>query len=346
MMSADSAVDAVVAAPRFPLGVLPTPLVGAPRLAGEVGAVVPLYVKRDDLAGFVTAGSKVRSLEMLVGHALDLGLDTLVTGGAATSSFCAAAATACSVAGLRCHLLLPGEPSEDLPANLVMAAECGAEIVYTGRSRHELDDLVQQHARDLTASGRRAVGVPRGGADDVGALGFVLAAAELAGQLREVAVTRARVVIAVGSGGSVSGLLVGLARIGVDWDVTGVSVSRPLAGLDDHLGVLVAGCAARAGIDDPGTGALTLLPTRGEPHGAAHADELACATKALRTEGLVLDADYTARAALVATELCRTPGPPVVLWHTGGLVRAVSDRVNAGSRVSSAPVIQQERTPR
>lgn len=343
-MSPEAVVDALSTAPRFRLGVLPTPLVPAARLAREAGAVAPLLVKRDDLAGFVTAGSKVRPLEMLIGDALERGCDTVVTGGAATSSFCQAAATACNVAGLRCQLLLPGERPERLPANLVMAMECGADVVYTGRARHELDDLVQQHARGLSASGRRAVGVPRGGADAIGALGFVLAAAELVEQLQEQGMPQARVVIAVGSGGSVSGLLVGLARLGLTWSVTGVSVSRPLPGLGEHLGTLVSGCAARAGIGDPGTGSLTLLPTRGEPHGAPHPDELACATIALRTEGLVLDADYTARAALVATELCRTPGPPVVLWHTGGLVRAVTDRVDAGALAPPASVVQQERT--
>jgi D-cysteine desulfhydrase len=340
-MPSDAAVDAVLTAPRFRLGVLPTPLVSAPRLARQVGGAVPLYVKRDDLAGFVTAGSKVRPLEMLVGHALERGLDTLVTGGVATSSFCQAAATACSVAGLRCHLLLPGEPPDRLAANLVMAMECGAHIVFTGHPRQELDHLVRQHAEELTASGQRAVGVPRGGADEVGALGFVLAASELAEQLRAGGVDEARVVIAVGSGGSVSGLLVGLARLGLGWSVTGVSVSRPLPGLDVHLGALVHGCAAAAGIEDPGVGALTLLSTRGEPHGAAHPDELACATVALRTEGLVLDADYTARAALVATELCRTPGPPVVLWHTGGLVRAVTDRVDTGMAATPASAARE-----
>lgn len=342
-MAPDPVVDAASAAPRFPLGVLPTPLVGAPRLARAVGARVPLLVKRDDLAGFVTAGSKVRPLELIIGHAREQGMTTVVTGGAGTSSFCQAAATACSVAGLACHLLLPGQASTTLPANLVMAVECGAEVVYTGRPRHELDDLVQQHARALRAEGQRAVGVPRGGADDVGALGFVLAADELVSQLRQDGVTEARIVIAVGSGGSVSGLLVGLSRLGLGWSVTGVSVSRPLAGLSGHLAELVAGCATRAGVPDPGTGALTLLPTRGEPHGAAHRDELECATTALRTEGLVLDADYTARAALVAAELSRTAGPPVVLWHTGGLVRAVTDRVNRGIPVPADSVVRPER---
>ncbi len=321
--------DLVDRAPRYSLGVFPTPLVPAERLAAYVGARVPLLVKRDDLAGFVTAGSKVRPLEQLVGHALEHGYDTLVTAGVATSSFCQAAATAARVAGLACHLLLPGEPPEHRPANLALALAAGAEVTYTGQPREVLDDLVAEHARALTAAGRPALGVPRGGADEVGALGFVRAAAELAEQLGEQlgqdGAEEARVVIAVGSGGSVSGLLVGMARRRLPWTATGVSVSRPLPGLDRHLAGLVARCAARAGVEDPGTGALTLRPSRGEPHGPAHPKELACALAALRTEGLVLDADYTARAALVAGELCRTAGPPVVLWHTGGLVRAVTD---------------------
>jgi D-cysteine desulfhydrase len=289
-------------------------------------------VKRDDLAGFGTAGSKVRPLEQIIGHALERGHDTLVTAGVATSSFCLAAATAASVAGLACHLLLPGEPPEHRPANLALALAVGAQVTYTRQPREALDDLVRSRARDLTRAGRSALGVPRGGADEVGALGFVRAAAELGEQLDQVGVGEARVVIAVGSGGSVSGLLVGRARRRLPWTVTGVSVSRPLSGLDRHLAGLVARCAARAGIDDPGTGSLTLLPSRGEPHGDAHPDERACALTALRTEGLMLDADYTARAALVAADLCRTAGPPVVLWHTGGLVRAVTDADEWGER--------------
>ena len=50
--------------PRFPLAVLPTPLVEAPRIAPG------LLVKRDDLIGFGVAGNKTRPLEYLVGAAL------------------------------------------------------------------------------------------------------------------------------------------------------------------------------------------------------------------------------------------------------------------------------------
>jgi 1-aminocyclopropane-1-carboxylate deaminase/D-cysteine desulfhydrase-like pyridoxal-dependent ACC family enzyme len=333
-MTGDTGQDAVLRAPRFPLGALPTPLRPATRLAEHVGARTPLLVKRDDLAGFVTAGSKVRPLELLVGHALERGYDTLVTAGVAASSFCQGAATAARMAGLRCHLLLPGEPAGTVPANLAMALACGAEVTYTGRPRERLEDLVREHAAELTRSGHHAMGVPRGGADDVGALGFVLAAAELADQLRAEGIGQARIVIAVGSGGSVSGLLVGRSRCRLDWTVTGVSVSRPLPGLEEHLASLVTRCAARAEVDDPGTSALTLVASRGRAHGPADSEELACAALALRTEGLLLDDAYTARSGLVATQLCRTPGPPVVLWHTGGLVRAVTayDRGEQGDQ--------------
>src|SRR5271155_1919475 len=78
-------------AARVRLAALPTPLVPAPRLAEVVG-VGALYVKRDDLTGFAFAGNKARPLEFLLAAALGEGADTLVTGGAPGSNFCAAAA--------------------------------------------------------------------------------------------------------------------------------------------------------------------------------------------------------------------------------------------------------------
>ena len=80
-------------AARLPLAVLPTPLVAAPRLAEALGAGA-LYVKRDDLTGFAFAGNKARPLEFLLAAAIAGGADTLVTGGAPGSNFCAAGGAA------------------------------------------------------------------------------------------------------------------------------------------------------------------------------------------------------------------------------------------------------------
>ena len=92
-------------ATRVRLAALPTPLIRAPRLAQVVGAGA-LYVKRDDLTGFAFAGNKARPLEFLLAAALGEGADTLVTGGAPGSNFCAAAAAAAARAGLRCELVI------------------------------------------------------------------------------------------------------------------------------------------------------------------------------------------------------------------------------------------------
>ncbi len=94
---------------RFRLAALPTPLIRAPGLAEVLGAG-ELYVKRDDLTGFAFAGNKARPLEFLLAAALADGADTLVTGGAPGSNFCAAAAAAARRAGLRCELVIAGPP--------------------------------------------------------------------------------------------------------------------------------------------------------------------------------------------------------------------------------------------
>ena len=53
--------------PHVPLGVLPTPVEEAPRLAQAAGADT-LWIKRDDLSGVPYGGNKVRKLEFLLGE--------------------------------------------------------------------------------------------------------------------------------------------------------------------------------------------------------------------------------------------------------------------------------------
>lgn len=324
--------------PRLPLGCWPTPLLRARRLEESLGCG-PVLVKRDDLSGFALAGNKVRPLEYLIGHAVAAGHDTVVVGGAATSNFCQGAAVACRVAGLDCHVVLPGHAPAPAAANLAIASAAGARLVFSGARREDLDERIARHAAELTSSGRSALPVPRGGADPRGCLGFVRGAAELACQLAGLDLDQARIVLAVGSGGSMAGLLVGARRQGARWAVTGVSVSRPLAVVTGSLHAIAEGCARLLGMAKPDPAAATLVPGPGSrPGGAdAPAEAAAAALLALRTEGLVLDAHYTAQAFPVALELARQPGPPVVFWHTGGLPGAVTDYL-AGAAGAAEPV--------
>ncbi|MDD7938293.1 pyridoxal-phosphate dependent enzyme [Actinomycetospora lutea] len=302
--------------PRFPLAVLPTPLVRADRLRAALGCG-PLWLKRDDLTGFGVAGNKVRALEYLLGDALARGCDVLVTGGGPDSNFVAAAAQAARVAGLDCELVVWGDVRGT--TNLALATAAGARIHALGSDdRGRVDGEVDRLGAELAAAGRRPLAVPRGGSTPVGALGFAGAAAEVVAQWG--GSDAPTVVLPVGSGGSVAGLLAGLA--GTGWRVLGASVSRPPDEITAKVLGLAGETAALAGTASPRPEQLTIVDARGPGFGVASPADRAAADLVLGTEGVLLDDTYGAKAAAVAVEH-RTDGP-ALLWLTGGLVSALT----------------------
>jgi 1-aminocyclopropane-1-carboxylate deaminase/D-cysteine desulfhydrase-like pyridoxal-dependent ACC family enzyme len=64
----------LLALPRVPLGVWPTPITGYDH--PDVGGIL---VKRDDLSGWGRGGAKARKLEHLVGYLVEQGCDELIT---------------------------------------------------------------------------------------------------------------------------------------------------------------------------------------------------------------------------------------------------------------------------
>ena len=313
---------------RFRLAALPTPLIRAPRLAEAVGAGA-LYVKRDDLTGFALAGNKARPLEFLLADAVAAGADTLVTGGAPGSNFCAATAAAARRAGLRCELVLAGPPVAPGPA-LALARSWGAAVRWTGvPERGAVDAGLPAAAAELAAAGRRPYLIPRGGATGRGAIGYALAAAELCEQLAAHGVDGARVVVAAGSGGTLAGLVAGNVLMGRPLRLVGGSVSRPpeetagrvLALARECLALLSPG--ADAGPDD-----VMITDARGPGHGVPSPEGTAAAEQAMRTEGLMVDPVYTAKALALVPRYAA--GGNVVFWHTGGQLDVVGRAMAAG----------------
>ncbi|MDD7919009.1 1-aminocyclopropane-1-carboxylate deaminase/D-cysteine desulfhydrase [Actinomycetospora callitridis] len=335
--------------PRLPLGTLPTPLVDAPRLRAELGCG-PLRIKRDDLAGFGIAGNKTRPLEYLLGDAQAHGVDVLVTGGGPDSNFVAAAAMAARVAGIACELVVWGGASRGRPApgptpNLALAEAAGARLVPLGDDRRErVDVVVAERAAELRAAGRRPLAVPRGGSTPVGAAGFARAAAEVLDQcVRLDGAFPATVVLPLGSGGSTAGLLVGLAAAGADTTVLAVSVSRPPEEITPKVLDLGRACAAALGTAPPREDRLEVVDHRGPGFGRASAADRDAAATVLRTEGLLLDDTYGAKAFAVALARLRAgpvheerPGP-VVLWHTGGVASALTHLGETVPATTGAP---------
>ncbi len=315
--------------PRFNLAALPTPLLPAHRLQSAIGGPL-IWVKRDDLTGFATAGNKARTLEFLIGDALDQGCDVLVTGGGPSSNFCAAAAAAARAAGLDCDLVLyggPPDPDQPPHPNLGAALESGAHVEFTGRpDRDEVDRAIPARAAALAAEGRRPYVMPRGGATAVGATGFARARAELAAQLDAAALVPGIVVVATGSGATQAGLVAGRAPGSAPQPrILGATVSRPPAQIRETVADLANRCATLLGRPLPKTDDVEIVDARGSGgFGVASDAGERARLLAHMTEGLILDPVYSAKAFAVVLDLIAGGfSQPIVFWHTGGLPAAI-----------------------
>ena len=295
--------------PPLQLSHWPTPLDRAPRLAAALGlGPDDLWVKRDDLTD-LGGGNKVRKLEHLVAEALAADATVLVASGGAQSNHARMTAAAAARVGLRAVLVLGGTALVGRPGNLALDELLGAEIVLAdGLSGVQLDDRVGEVADRLRAQGEVPAVLPFGGSSAVGARGYVACAVEL----EEQAPDAAHVVVAVGSGGTMAGLVAGLGHervLGIDTGATNDPVER-VAAIVTELG----GRADRLRLDrdQVGDGYGRLTPA------AASAMRTAA-----RTEGLLLDPVYTGKAlaglAAAAAEGIVRPGERTVFVHTGGL---------------------------
>jgi D-cysteine desulfhydrase len=316
--------------PRIALATLPTPLLAAPRLSDALG--VEVSIKRDDLTGLLLGGNKARKLEFLCGEALEQGAGTLVTGGGSGSNHVQLTAAASARLGLDCVVVCYGEPPVGEPLGLRLTRRLGAHVIFTGSAdRASVDARLEEVAAKLTADARHPYVIPRGGASATGAVGYAVAAVELAEQLDAAGLDAATVFLSTGSCGTQAGLLVGASIVeesGVRLDVVGVPVSRPPEECAERIARLATGCAERLRWDRVFTaGEVNLLGGYlGPGYGKASPEGDEAAGLALRTEGLVLDPVFTAKAmaGLIAEARAGRLTGPVVFLHTGGTPAALT----------------------
>ncbi len=276
----------IEALPRISLGLLPTPLEEAPRLAAALGGP-RLFVKRDDMTGLALGGNKLRKLEYVIGDALAQGADTLITSAGLQSNRARMTAAACRRAGLDCTLLLCSNYGVNAPiGNLMLDAIFGADVrfspapdSYSPEARAEAEAI----ATDLQSRGRKAYLTEVGGRPEpLAELGYYVGGLELAEQCRANGFEPGSVVMACGSGGTQAGVLVGADDVIVDDRHSATGHGRP-----DHASVEAVRLVAR-------------------------------------TEGLLIDPVYLAKVIVSMPDLIAegrvASSQPSVIWHSGGAV--------------------------
>lgn len=310
--------------PRITLAHLPTPLEEMPRLQEALGGGPRLLIKRDDQTGLATGGNKTRKLEFLVAEALAQGADTLVTVGAPQSNHCRQTAAAAAKMGLRCVLVLRGDPlpRSEWDGNLLLDDLLGAEFRWAGdRDREE---VMGEAADELRAAGARPYLIPLGGSVPTGATAYVAALEELAEQVAGWGERLDRVVFSSGSGGTHAGMLVGVKALGLATRVEGIYNDKE-SGLLDKIKALTPATAEHLGLKlDFVAGDYVLHEVYGAPgYGVITDAEREAISLLARTEGIILDPVYTARALAGLIDLARRgvygSDETIVFWHTGGV---------------------------
>ncbi len=303
--------------PRLPLATLPTPVEEAPALARALG-VGALWVKRDDRSGPLYGGNKVRKLEWLLGSAEARGTKRLATVGGIGSNHVLATALYARPLGLSLDAAVFLHPKSVSSERSVRAALAAGVRYHVARSAASLPAAMVS----ARAGRPRAQWIPAGGSSALGSLGYVDAALELAGQIAGGRCPRPDVIVLpLGSGGTVAGLLVGLALAELDLPILAVAVVHRLITNESGTRRLAARTAALLGRHGlavpPGRPALEVVHDafgRGYAHPTPAGLE---ATQAARDAGLQLETTYTGKAlAALAARGERFARATVLFWNT------------------------------
>ena len=310
--------------PRLPFAHLPTPLEHLPRFSEALGGP-RILIKRDDCTGLVFGGNKTRHNEFLLADAREQGAEMLVWGAGVQSNNCRQTAAACAKVGLDCHLILSrANHNDSVQGNLLLDHLVGATVeIVDAQVGPELDALIIEAADKFRRQGRRVYGWDRKHVKARAAVSYVLCMAELVDQLQQQSIEPAAVYLC-SSGSTGAGLVLGKAALNrsfalrhmlpIHWpwdeqeDMCRIANSTAeLLGLDIRVD--------RSEIEISGDYV-------GRAYGIPTSEGMEAIRLLARTEGVLLDPVYTAKAMAGLIDHVRagkfTKDQTLVFIHTGG----------------------------
>ena len=304
------------------LGFFPTPLVELSRLSEFLGGP-KIFMKRDDLTGLALGGNKTRKLEYILADALKQGCDTIITAGAAQSNHCRQTAAAAAKLNLECHLLLGGDAPLKAQGNLLLDQLFDCHIHWTGSNRKGED--IARIFSQLQSEGKKPYIVPYGGSNELGALSFIDAVAEL--QQQNTGAEFSHVIFASSSGGTHAGLILGKQIYNKTFELVGINIDKETNStlpFEQQLTQLVNSTAKIIGLDYSFSESQLILNSDyvGDGYGIVGPQENEAISLTAKLEGILLDPVYTARAMSGLIHLVRSAkfkkNDKLLFWHTGG----------------------------
>jgi len=309
--------------PRVKLMSLPTPLEHASQLSKVLG--VNVYFKRDDVMELALGGNKARKLEFLIGDVIKKKCDLVITTGSIYSNHVRLTSAAAKKFGLDVLLIIRGKRPKKLKGNLLLNSLFGAQMEFCDVEEEEVEGIMEERAKELRDAGKSPYVIPPGGACPIGVLGYVNAAFEIVSQALSRGIKVDYIVHSTGSGATQAGLVIGLKLAGCNAKVLGVSCGDPKEYVEEKALRLVKDTARllNANIDVTRNDVIVFDEYVCGGYGVVTREVVEAIKYACRTEGLLLDPVYTAKAFIGLMNLAkegRIPrGSNVVFVHTGGI---------------------------
>ncbi|MDR0602445.1 MAG: pyridoxal-phosphate dependent enzyme [Treponema sp.] len=308
---------------RLHLGCYPTPL---HRLSGLEAALDyrGIYIKRDDLSGLGPGGSKLRSLEYLLGEAVDGGKDSVIVSGPGQSNLCTLTAAACARLSLPCILVHNCAKPGRLTGNLLLNSIMGAESIFLGDiPAAERRVFEGKLAAELEEKGGKPYVIRNGGTTGMGSLGYAEIIDEIHRQCREEGFDIGTIFAPGGNGGVAAGLIYGNAVMGRPFRILVISVEDNREELTGHVRGAIAETERLTGIPFPGgiEDACDIDDAyRGEGWGVNTEESEEAVTGFPRKEGIFIEHVYTAKVVAGMEDYIRRGKIKggVCYLHTGG----------------------------
>ncbi len=225
--------------PFISLGDFPSPIYKCRKLSRLFHHKI--YFKRDDLTGKKDeagyrnySGNKLRKLQHVLAQAIDEKKDVVVTQGSAGSNHAVATSVCTKGLGLKCLLMLKPQPASNrVQHNLLMDTIFGSELRYFPDAQNR-----QVAIEELLKRNPNYYFIPTGASNALGCIGFVNAIFELKEQIDDYLVKEPDYIyVAVGSGGTTAGLLLGIQLLNLKTKVVAVTVEPEI--VDDEILLLV-----------------------------------------------------------------------------------------------------------
>jgi len=311
---------------RIKLANLPTKIEKLDRLSKLLSGP-NIYIKRDDYTGTEISGNKIRKLEFSIKEAVDMGCDYLITCGGIQSNHARATVAAAVKMGMKAGLVLRGKEETEIDGNLFINKLLGADIRFITPEdyKNRRMEIMEDFKKEMELKGFKPYIIPEGASNGIGSFGYFNAMEEILVQEKEMDIHFDGIFIAVGSGGTHAGLLLGSKLLSSESQIYGINVCDDEKYFKDRIYEILIESNKYLDMDIQfDRSEINIIDGYvGRGYALSTPVELNFINEFAKLEGIILDPVYTGKGMYGLTEEIKKGKfhdfKNILFIHTGGL---------------------------